>query len=174
MNRQVSVQGEAVVVVEQPDFSGSVPQEWQQQLGALVDSYVALKDELVKSDAAAVQKRASQVTKALQGMDMLLLQGPAHDYWMQQLPGLQGHIENIRQSTDLEEQREQFDFLSRVLIPTVQVYGLSGQKVYVQHCPMANDNNGADWLSYEDQIRNPYFGDRMLKCGTVTDTIAGD
>jgi hypothetical protein len=32
---------------------------------------------------------------------------------------------------------------------------------------MALDNEGADWLALEEQIRNPYFGDKMMKCGLV-------
>ena len=30
---------------------------------------------------------------------------------------------------------------------------------------MAFNNEGAYWLSDAEQIRNPYFGDKMLTCG---------
>ena len=40
-------------------------------------------------------------------------------------------------------------------------------KLYYQYCPMAFNNKGAYWLSNEEAIRNPYFGDKMLKCGLV-------
>jgi Cu(I)/Ag(I) efflux system membrane fusion protein len=43
--------------------------------------------------------------------------------------------------------------------------------LYVQHCPMAFNNKGADWISREHDIRNPYFGASMLTCGDVTDTL---
>jgi len=36
---------------------------------------------------------------------------------------------------------------------------------------MADDNKGADWLSLEKEIRNPYFGSGMLTCGEVTTII---
>jgi Cu(I)/Ag(I) efflux system membrane fusion protein len=36
---------------------------------------------------------------------------------------------------------------------------------------MANDNKGADWLSFDKAIKNPYFGDKMLQCGSVEQTI---
>jgi Cu(I)/Ag(I) efflux system membrane fusion protein len=39
---------------------------------------------------------------------------------------------------------------------------------------MAFDFDGAEWLSDSDQIRNPYFGDKMLTCGSVEDTITKD
>jgi membrane fusion protein, copper/silver efflux system len=37
---------------------------------------------------------------------------------------------------------------------------------------MADSNKGADWLSLEKEIRNPYYGDAMLSCGSVERTIA--
>jgi Cu(I)/Ag(I) efflux system membrane fusion protein len=32
---------------------------------------------------------------------------------------------------------------------------------------MAFDNKGGFWISKEPEIKNPYFGDIMLKCGEV-------
>jgi len=43
--------------------------------------------------------------------------------------------------------------------------------VYLQFCPMANGGKGASWLSKDEEIRNPYFGSRMLKCGRIKETI---
>jgi Cu(I)/Ag(I) efflux system membrane fusion protein len=36
---------------------------------------------------------------------------------------------------------------------------------------MANNDQGANWLSTYSEIRNPYFGDMMLSCGETHDTI---
>lgn len=174
MNRKVNMPGQDMVVMEKPDFSESVDGAFQRQLTEAVAQYVALKDVLVSSDAKAASAEAAGLIKALSAVDVMLLTGEARDYWARQVDGMQDHTARIQQLTELEEQRAQFDYLSRLMVPTVQAFGVAGRKVYVQHCPMANDNNGADWLSYEDQIRNPYFGDRMLKCGMVTDTIAAD
>jgi hypothetical protein len=43
--------------------------------------------------------------------------------------------------------------------------------LFVEYCPMANNNEGGFWLSNEKEIKNPYFGDMMLKCGSVKETI---
>jgi Cu(I)/Ag(I) efflux system membrane fusion protein len=43
--------------------------------------------------------------------------------------------------------------------------------VYVQFCPMADGNKGASWLSFENKVLNPYFGEKMLSCGSVIQTI---
>ncbi len=36
---------------------------------------------------------------------------------------------------------------------------------------MAFNNRGAHWLSDTTEVVNPYFGDEMLHCGSVTDTL---
>lgn len=105
---------------------------------------------------------------------MSLLMDDAHLYWMDQLGALNAHANKIADLNNIKEQREQFDFLSEVLINSIKVFGLSNQVLYVEYCPMALGNKGANWLSREPEIRNPYFGDKMLKCGLVKDTITKD
>jgi Cu(I)/Ag(I) efflux system membrane fusion protein len=36
---------------------------------------------------------------------------------------------------------------------------------------MANGNQGAVWISTEEGVKNPYFGDTMLTCGSIIETI---
>ena len=43
--------------------------------------------------------------------------------------------------------------------------------IYVQHCPMANDGKGANWLSKENQVKNPYYGSKMMTCGKTVETL---
>ncbi len=57
------------------------------------------------------------------------------------------------------------------MVALAKAFGPFDETIFVQHCPMADNNNGADWLSLDKQIRNPYFGDKMLTCGSVTETI---
>ena len=57
------------------------------------------------------------------------------------------------------------------MIEVVKSYGLQSNKVYIQFCPMADNDNGAFWLSMQKQITNPYFGDMMLSCGETKDSI---
>ena len=43
--------------------------------------------------------------------------------------------------------------------------------VYVQFCPMANGGEGANWVSKEKAVKNPFYGSQMLTCGKVVETI---
>ena len=76
----------------------------------------------------------------------------------------------ISLGNDIEEKRLAFINLSNEMINIVKVFGAQ-DTVYIVHCPMADDNKGADWISFENEVLNPYFGDKMLRCGKVKQTI---
>lgn len=78
---------------------------------------------------------------------------------------LENNIENI------EELRDEFQRISEIMIQLTRKTEDLPKIIYIQNCPMADDNSGADWLSYSEEIRNPYFGASMLKCGSVIDSI---
>ncbi|WP_162946374.1 DUF3347 domain-containing protein [Chitinophaga barathri] len=71
----------------------------------------------------------------------------------------------------LDSRRSSFQMVSDQLYDLLQTTGFKGRTVYRQHCPMAFNNRGAHWLSDTTEVVNPYFGDEMLHCGSVTDTL---
>ena len=171
MNKDVAVKsGEATTAVI-PDFTGETPEAFQLQLENLLSAYLQLKDALVETDAALAATGATQFSEQLSQLDMSLLDAAGHEFWMEQLPALKAHSNKIRQSTDVETQRTQFDFLSQAMIQTIKAFGVNSQAYYVQYCPMAFNDEGAAWLSDEDQVMNPYFGDVMLRCGIIQENI---
>ncbi|PHN03529.1 efflux RND transporter periplasmic adaptor subunit [Flavilitoribacter nigricans] len=172
MNRDVQVQGQDMVMeMAVPDYRAETPSAFKEQVGALALAYLALKDAFVNTDPQAVTQAAGNFRDRLEGVDMMLLKGDAHTYWMQQLEALDVHSRNMIGQEEIEAQRRQFDFLSQALIHTVKAFGAEGEALYVQHCPMAFDNEGADWISNEETIRNPYFGEKMMKCGSVLEQL---
>lgn len=80
------------------------------------------------------------------------------------------HVENIRNSSTLEDQRHHFNALS-VEMEKYLKDSTSKDVIYKQYCPMAFDGKGAFWLSQSKEIMNPYFGDKMLNCGSIQGTI---
>ena len=77
----------------------------------------------------------------------------------------------ITNAADIEEQRTAFSTLSNDFIALVKKSGLSSGELYVDFCPMAMNDKGAYWVSAKKEIVNPYFGDKMLNCGEVKETI---
>ncbi|MFV8281155.1 hypothetical protein ACNKXS_06400, partial [Christiangramia marina] len=78
--------------------------------------------------------------------------------------------EAIATSDDVNIQREKFSELTAVM-DSVLKNAISGGKIFKHYCPMAFEGKGDYWYSSSEQIRNPYYGDIMLKCGRVEETI---
>ncbi len=129
-------------------------------MSVLVQPYLTLKDELVRSDANA----ASVTSKEM----LVLLSDKKYAFSRSNLKSL---LESIQKTDDIEEQRELFRLISNEMIQWVSSTQSVSSKLYVQFCPMANNNKGAKWLSSEEQIRNPFYGDAMLTCGSVVELI---
>ena len=121
------------------------------------ESYLQLKDALVASD----QKTATKVSLALEQSLKEIKAGKK----------AKKQAAAISQSASLAAQRKVFTALSDEMSILVKNNDLSMGKIYLDYCPMANSNNGGYWLSSEQGIQNPYFGDMMLKCGSVKETI---
>lgn len=144
---------------------------FKEQLSAVFNSYASLKDAFVASDAAKVKQEATVTLGALEKVDMKLVSGAAHHDWMTYSEGMQKSLKEISESSDLNAQRTAFSNLSNELYKTIKAFGLSGETAYYEYCPMAFDNKGAYWLAKEDKVRNPYFGEEMLNCGTVEEEL---
>lgn len=178
LNNQASMMNQEVLLKKEdsgtaiPDYTADTPEDFRLQIKEVVSSYLDLKDALVETDADAAAEQATNFGRSLSKVDMNLLLGAAHEYWMEQLPALKAHSSKIGKLEDVEAQRTQFDFLSQAMIQVVKAFGLQNETYYVQYCPMAFNDQGAAWLSAEDQVLNPYFGDVMLRCGVIQETLA--
>ena len=127
------------------------------KLGTAYTLYLKVKDALVASNGDEAKKAAVELQKALKDV-----KGSADAL---------SATTKLASANDLDEQRQVFSTVSNEMATLVKGGQLSAGALYLEYCPMANGNEGAYWLSNEKQIRNPYFGDKMLKCGSVKETI---
>jgi len=155
--------------VAEPQFQ--VDAGFQDQLAGVFTSYIGLKDAFIASDANKVNEETKVTAEALAKVDMKLLSGAAHNDWMNYLTTLQTSLKEIQGSTDIETQRKAFSNLSDNLYKSVKAFGLGGKEAFYDYCPMAFNNEGAYWLSDQAEIKNPYFGDKMLTCGQVKEKL---
>ncbi|MCB0530706.1 MAG: efflux RND transporter periplasmic adaptor subunit [Saprospiraceae bacterium] len=137
----------------------------------LFDWYFPLKDALVADNFGEAKNQAASLKKAFEQTSMSIFEGAAHKQWMNSSNAANAALNKISQAGDLEIARSAFKPLSDQMVVLARTFGPFDAAIFVQHCPMADDNIGADWLSLDKVIRNPYFGDKMLKCGSVTETI---
>jgi len=167
MNRNVEIKAAEKIVEEVPDFREKIPATFKSQIANLMEQYFVMKDAFVATDPLAASTAAEGFQKELEEIDKISLEGEAQDYWQEKLLALKAHNKKIGQFEEIEKQRSQFDFLSEAMIGTVEAFGTGDKEIYVQYCPMAFNNEGANWLALEEAVRNPYFGDVMMRCGIV-------
>ena len=148
-----------------------VASKFQNQLKRVFEDYILLKDALVNDNATEAQTAAKKIGQNLAKVDMKLLTNEeAHNHWMTIQKELKNSANAIENNSDIATQRGHFKHLSAHITSGIKLFGVN-QKVYRDFCPMADNNKGAFWLSLEEEIRNPYYGEAMLKCGEVRETL---
>ncbi|WP_298765340.1 efflux RND transporter periplasmic adaptor subunit [uncultured Polaribacter sp.] len=148
-----------------------VSEDFQNQLKTVFNEYIKLKDALVKEETNKSISASKKLLEKLSKVDMKLLKdNETHTNWMSLVKEIKISTTSISKASNIEEQRSHFKNLSLNLIKAIQIFGIN-TKVFVEFCPMANSNKGAYWLSKEEKVINPYYGDKMLTCGEVKQVI---
>jgi len=137
----------------------------------LINQYLLLKNTLVEDNFAEADKQVKALQKAFSETPMGLFTGDSHNKWMDYQKRMQAQATQFLQTKSIDEARAVFIELSNIMIEMTHNFGPFEQTFYVQYCPMANQNKGAEWLSASKTVENPYYGARMLGCGEVTKTI---
>jgi hypothetical protein len=122
------------------------------KVAVIFEEYIQLKTALVNTNGentAAAAKSLQAKLIAIYGSEELI-----------------NTVQSIAKSNDVEIQRAAFVNLTAG-VELMLEGALKSGTVYKQYCPMAFGNTGAHWLSNSKEIQNPYFGDKMLKCGRV-------
>ncbi|WP_420581337.1 DUF3347 domain-containing protein [Reichenbachiella sp.] len=122
----------------------------------IYSAYEKLRDALVATDYETAKTFAKDLSDALKADESTWQQASIAD--------------GIMNAGDVEKAREVFSELNNSMESVFEGAVESGE-INKCYCPMALDNEGASWFSTTKEIKNPYFGDKMLKCGMVKKTI---
>lgn len=139
-------------------------------LSVVFDTYFSVKDALVKTDGNTASAKATELLSAINKVKMETLKMDVHMVWMKVLENLKAEATSISASKDTKEQRASFISLSESMYKLIKI-SKQETPTYYQHCPMANDGKGANWLSKEKEVKNPYYGSMMLSCGKTIETL---
>ncbi|QDP84900.1 DUF3347 domain-containing protein [Chryseobacterium sp. SNU WT5] len=129
-------------------------------ISRLYQNYLNIKTALASDNSDEASKAASNFAKSASMVDYKVLSEGNLDI-------LRKDASQIAENRSIDKQREFFNTLSLNMISLGQKFKLADDSVFVQYCPMAD----ASWLSAEKEIRNPYYGSSMLKCGSVKNVL---
>jgi hypothetical protein len=135
-------------------------------IDTLVNNYMQLKEAFVQDSAELVQVKIAALNQSINTQGAQLQTGVA-DSVKRALRDLTGLLESMLAEKDIENNRTTFKMMTAPFTTLMSIKG--APKVYQQHCPMAFNDEGGSWLSYETKIANPYLPKQMLRCGVVQD-----
>lgn len=137
------------------------------EVNELTQSYFSIKNALVADDADAAKINAEIFGKQLEAISKITLNASQEKAWKEQSNKLASTSNTIANTSDINKQREQLNELSNALFAVLKAFKANENAVYYQYCPMKK----AYWLSAEKEIKNPYYGKKMLTCGSVKETL---
>ncbi|RJE70714.1 hypothetical protein BGP76_10120 [Reichenbachiella sp. MSK19-1] len=143
---------------ENVETTVATPMITKESAQQVLSAYLSIKDALVETDGTTASTAATTMIPLLDGSDELSLR-------------IKVNADYIAATNDAEVQRSAFNKLSEDIYTLVKSTEANDAPLYRQYCPMAMDNQGAYWLSSEKEVLNPYFGDKMLRCGSVKEEI---
>ena len=151
--------------------SDAFNQSYQQ----LMTGYYSLKDALVASDTAKANAASKELIVYADSLKVGEIKGDSTGMIKETAKTftntISGSAQALAKEATLEAKRKEFEMISDALWSLTRTVRYDREKVYYQYCPMAFNNKGAYWLSNQATIRNPYFGDEMLECGQVEDSL---
>ncbi|GAB4328990.1 MAG: hypothetical protein OHK0038_02920 [Flammeovirgaceae bacterium] len=171
LNRNVVVRNFQTVEKEKiKNVRSLLDEKSKNKTANVLDEYIGLKDELVKANVA----KAKEISEKLVNTVNSISTNDLPDIVRAEFDSLKKEIveysTQIATTNNIDLQRKYFIVVSEKMIVFTRLFGANSE-IYVQRCPMANQDKGATWLSLEKKIRNPYYGDMMLSCGEVVETI---
>ena len=149
----------------------SVKVERSKSATAIIDNYLALKDALVADNSNKASSSGKTLFDAFAEFDISAHPKSQQKELAEIIEDASEHAEHIfENSGNIDHQREHFEILSTDINDLVIIIG-SDRTLYQTFCPMYNKNEGGVWLSASREIKNPFYGSKMMKCGSVQQEI---
>lgn len=156
------------------DKQYSVGDSVKKQFNQVIEGYLSLSEALVIENDSMVDNEAAKIAEiikdiAINSVDNLDKQGTKA--WNQHIKLYKTKLAEMIHIKGTENKRSYFSHISEVLYCTLKSFDVTDKKLYAAYCPMAFGGKGAYWITNTREIRNPYFGNKMLNCGEIKEEI---
>ncbi len=146
---------------------GTIDPVVQKQIGTILAGYYGVKDALVDSNVETASSKAGEMVTSLEAVDHAKMTPAQKTHWEKLAKLIRTDAVHINRNKDLEHQREHFMKLSNSVYSLVSSFKANEAEAYLHYCPMKK----ASWLSDSKDVKNPYYGKKMLTCGSVKATL---
>ena len=149
-----------------------IPAGFLSQVSPEVEAYLEVQQALASDDVLGAQNSARQVQQQISTVSTTMLSPRVRKKWDQYQGRLSEAASKIAMSENVENARTHFEGLSLAVADILKAVGNPlDTPVSYTFCPMAFDSKGAHWLQLGTEIKNAYYGEKMLSCGSVEEVI---
>ena len=156
--------------------------EFNNSIDNVMASYIEIKNAFIDADTTRVKQHTTNFISLLDKIPLAELQKDTagiYETAQANINDIKANAESLQRQSDITEMRKDFSMVTEMMYPSFfRTINYEGNDLYLLHCPMAFEDNGANWISNNTEILNPYLGKShpkykatMLHCGEVKDSI---
>ena len=131
------------------------------KMNEITVEYLKIKDTLANDNTEEVNESAKVIMVLVKELDTENLMGEHKDHFKNLPNKIAASAKELSEAKKIKSMRQAFNDLSKPMAMWATMIKPSG--VNVAYCPMAPGS----WLQTGKEIRNPYYGASMLKCGEI-------
>jgi Cu(I)/Ag(I) efflux system membrane fusion protein len=151
------------------DEQVEVTSEEREQLARVVERYLAVQSALASDEAETAKTQAKALDRV--GREVELSSEGAPEAWERVRAPLLEHTATLAEASSLDAMRKAFAAASEAVERLLATFGNPlREALHVAYCPMAFDDEGAEWVQRGETIDNSYFGPAMQSCGELRRT----
>lgn len=140
----------------------------------LLTGYISVKNALVSDNSSEASASAAGLLDLIRAFDSSSLNETESSAWKKHSADIELQTKLISESDNIDKQRDHFSSLSTGMYSLLITFKGNTSDLYYQFCPMANDGDGAYWISELSKIKNPYYGKKMMACGETKKKIKAE
>ncbi|MFV7234772.1 DUF3347 domain-containing protein [Flavobacterium sp. ZB4R12] len=139
----------------------------QFSIDEIINNYLKVKNALTKDDTQNAGNAGKVLYATFNAINPSAIEAKLKKEYLDIADDAKEHAEHIGDNAGkIDHQREHFAMLSEDINDLIKVFGTK-QKLFQDSCPMYDNGKGAIWISETKDIKNPYYGNKMMGCGTV-------
>ena len=140
-------------------------------INEIVTNYLKLKNALVKDDSKEAANAGKALYTTFTSVNTKVIDPKLQKEYIDISDDAKEHAEHIGDNGGkIEHQREHFAMLSKDINDLIKTFG-TNQKLYYDYCPMYDNGKTGYWISETKEIKNPFYGAKMLTCGSIKKQI---
>lgn len=149
-----------------PKFAA--PETFKAGLGKVYQGYEKIESALAHDDFPKAKEAFQSMHGILHMQQTEGLDSAGKAYWRALDSSFMEVLHPMAASKDIAEMRDHLIDFSPLMLDALESFGAKSEtRAFLFHCPMARNNQGADWLQSDSTLLNPYYGKEMPTCGSL-------